>query len=228
MTSCGGGYEVVVHAIPRKYCSGIRIARSRTARRHAVQAHIRRGKPRGRSCRSAKTGGYLKPAEAAWHYRGCAVLDGWDPEGNVVQFKQRDVRFQEISMPTIKAIETRLSVTDVKRSAAFYSDVFGLIVGILWPDDLPQFAILNRDGLRLQLGLSDSSCGRDRSHLESVEVGSARTSPPCTGRPSTSVARTSIVWISSSGTVSGSAERTIRSASFPGSIEPSFSSMPMA
>jgi catechol 2,3-dioxygenase-like lactoylglutathione lyase family enzyme len=60
-------------------------------------------------------------------------------------------------MPTIKAIETRLPVTDVKRSAAFYSDVLGLHVGTLWPDDLPQFAILNRDGLRLQLGVSDSS-----------------------------------------------------------------------
>jgi catechol 2,3-dioxygenase-like lactoylglutathione lyase family enzyme len=60
-------------------------------------------------------------------------------------------------MPTIKAIETRLSVTDVKRSAEFYSDVLGLNVGTLWPDDLPQFAILNRDGLRLQLGVSDSS-----------------------------------------------------------------------
>ena len=36
------------------------------------------------------TGGYLKPLEGAWHFRGATVLDGWDPEGNVVQFKQRD------------------------------------------------------------------------------------------------------------------------------------------
>jgi catechol 2,3-dioxygenase-like lactoylglutathione lyase family enzyme len=60
-------------------------------------------------------------------------------------------------MATIKAIEARLPVTDVKRSAAFYSDVLGLDVGTLWPDDLPEFAILSRDGLRLQLGLSESS-----------------------------------------------------------------------
>ena len=26
----------------------------------------------------------------AWHFRGCSVLDGMDPEGNQVQFKQRD------------------------------------------------------------------------------------------------------------------------------------------
>ena len=48
-------------------------------------------------------------------------------------------------------------MTDVKRSAAFYSDVLGLHMGTLWPDDPPEFAILNRDGLRLQLGVSDSS-----------------------------------------------------------------------
>jgi catechol 2,3-dioxygenase-like lactoylglutathione lyase family enzyme len=60
-------------------------------------------------------------------------------------------------MTTIKAIETRLPVTDVKRSAAFYADAFGLHVGTLWPEDRPEFAILSRDGLRLQLGASDSS-----------------------------------------------------------------------
>ena len=54
-------------------------------------------------------------------------------------------------MTTIKAIEARVPVTDVKRSAAFYSDVLGLHMGTLWPDDRPEFAILNRDGLRLQL-----------------------------------------------------------------------------
>ncbi|MCU0494530.1 MAG: hypothetical protein MUD01_23330, partial [Chloroflexaceae bacterium] len=33
------------------------------------------------------TGGGLKPAEAAWRWRGALHLDGWDPEGNVVQFR---------------------------------------------------------------------------------------------------------------------------------------------
>jgi catechol 2,3-dioxygenase-like lactoylglutathione lyase family enzyme len=60
-------------------------------------------------------------------------------------------------MLTIKAIETRLSVVDVKRSAAFYSQVLGMQVGTLWPDERPQFGILHRDGLRLQLGASDSA-----------------------------------------------------------------------
>lgn len=60
-------------------------------------------------------------------------------------------------MATIKAIETRLPVTDVRASAAFFSDVLGMDVGTLWPDDMPEFAILSCDGLRLQLGLSKRS-----------------------------------------------------------------------
>jgi hypothetical protein len=32
-----------------------------------------------------------------------------------------------------------------------------LHVGTLWPDDQPEFAILSRDGLRLQLGISETS-----------------------------------------------------------------------
>jgi len=55
-------------------------------------------------------------------------------------------------MPSIKAIEVRLDVANVTRSADFYADMLGFEVGTLWPDDSPQFAILTRDGLRLQLG----------------------------------------------------------------------------
>jgi hypothetical protein len=28
--------------------------------------------------------------QQAWRFRGHIVLDGWDPEGNVVQFKQAE------------------------------------------------------------------------------------------------------------------------------------------
>lgn len=37
---------------------------------------------------AAATGGALKPPEAEWTWRGCAHLDGLDPEGNVVQFRR--------------------------------------------------------------------------------------------------------------------------------------------
>jgi catechol-2,3-dioxygenase len=54
-------------------------------------------------------------------------------------------------MPSIKSIEVRLDVADVGRSAQFYAAILGFEVGTLWPEESPQFAILRRDGLRLQL-----------------------------------------------------------------------------
>jgi predicted enzyme related to lactoylglutathione lyase len=87
----GPGCEVVVHAIPRKYAVGIQVGRPPTPREDTPfkptfivpsLEDVRRV--------AVATGGHLKPAEAAWHFRGCTVLDGWDPEGNIVQFKQRD------------------------------------------------------------------------------------------------------------------------------------------
>jgi len=87
----GGGYEVVVHAIPLRYASGITIARPAVPRQDTPfkPTFIVADLDAVRTAAVA-TGGYLKPADGAWHFRGCTVLDGWDPEGNIVQFKQRD------------------------------------------------------------------------------------------------------------------------------------------
>lgn len=85
----GNGYEVVVHTIPRKYAAGITVAKPPQPRDEtpfkptfvvASLAEVRRA--------VEATGGYLKPESGAWHFRGHTVLDGWDPEGNIVQFKQ--------------------------------------------------------------------------------------------------------------------------------------------
>ena len=38
----------------------------------------------------AGTGGGLREEESAWRWRGALHLDGWDPEGNVVQFRQAE------------------------------------------------------------------------------------------------------------------------------------------
>ena len=87
----GHGYEVVVHTTPRKYAASITIAKPPAPREEtpfkptfvvASLAAVRRA--------AEATGGYLKPESAAWHFRGHVVLDGWDPEGNVVQFKQAE------------------------------------------------------------------------------------------------------------------------------------------
>ena len=61
-------------------------------------------------------------------------------------------------MPSIKAIEARLPVADVARSAEFFATTLGFEIGtFLWPQQAPEFAILNRDGLRLQLGKDESA-----------------------------------------------------------------------
>ncbi len=87
----GHGYEVVVHAIPRKFAADITIARPAQPRQDTPfkPTFV---VPDLEVVRAAalKTAGHLKPAEQAWRFRGCIVLDGWDPEGNVVQFKQAE------------------------------------------------------------------------------------------------------------------------------------------
>jgi hypothetical protein len=85
----GNGCEVVVHAIPRKFAADIRIARPPEPREDTpfkptfVVADLEVVR-----VAAARTGGHLGSPERAWHFRGCVALDGWDPEGNIVQFKQ--------------------------------------------------------------------------------------------------------------------------------------------
>lgn len=87
----GHGYEVVVHTIPRRYAAGITIARPALPRQDTPfkPTFV---VPDLEAVRAAAlaTGGDLKPADQAWRFRGCIVLDGWDPEGNIVQFKQAE------------------------------------------------------------------------------------------------------------------------------------------
>ena len=87
----GRGYEVVIHTIPRKYAAGISVSKPPESRDETPfkptfvvpsLAAVRRA--------AESTGGYLKPEEGAWRFRGHVVLDGWDPEGNIVQFKQAE------------------------------------------------------------------------------------------------------------------------------------------
>ena len=82
-------YEVVVHTISRKYAAGITIAKPPEPRDETPfkPTFVVASLAQVRSAAEA-TGGHLKPAAGAWHFRGHVVLDGWDPEGNIVQFKQ--------------------------------------------------------------------------------------------------------------------------------------------
>ena len=84
-------YEVVVHTIPRKYATGITITKPPEPREETPfkPTFVVTSLAQVRSAAEA-TGGCLKPAAGAWHFRGHVVLDGWDPEGNIVQFKQAE------------------------------------------------------------------------------------------------------------------------------------------
>jgi predicted enzyme related to lactoylglutathione lyase len=85
----GNGYEIVVHSIPRKYAAEIKIAKPVQPRESTpIKPTFVVSDLEAVRVAATRTGGYLKPLEGAWRFRGCVVLDGWDPEGNVVQFKQ--------------------------------------------------------------------------------------------------------------------------------------------
>lgn len=86
----GRGIEIVVHAIPRAIARGIAIAKPPRVREETPlkPAFTVRSLDAVRNA-AASTGGFLGPAERAWRWSGWLVLDGHDPEGNVVQFRQR-------------------------------------------------------------------------------------------------------------------------------------------
>jgi hypothetical protein len=87
----GHGLEVVVHAIPRKISAEIKITQPPQVREDiAIKPTFVVASLEAVRTAAQATGGFLKPLEGAWHFRGATVLDGHDPEGNVVQFKQLD------------------------------------------------------------------------------------------------------------------------------------------
>jgi predicted enzyme related to lactoylglutathione lyase len=85
----GQGHEVVVHAISKAYANSIEIASPPIPRDETPMkpTFVVDDLEAVRSAAKA-TGGHLKPLKQAWRFRGFVVLDGWDPEGNIVQFKQ--------------------------------------------------------------------------------------------------------------------------------------------
>lgn len=84
----GPGIEIVIHAIPRKIAADITITRPPQVREETpLKPTFVVPDLNAVRLAATATGGWLKPAEQAWQIRGATVLDGHDPEGNVVQFK---------------------------------------------------------------------------------------------------------------------------------------------
>ena len=89
----GRGIELVVHAIPRRFAAQIALTRPPLIREDTPLKPIFAVKSLEAVRIAAEAaGGALRPMEAAWHDDGATVLDGHDPEGNVVQFREYGVR----------------------------------------------------------------------------------------------------------------------------------------
>ena len=85
----GNGYEVVVHSIPSRHAALIQIAQPVQPREDTpIKPSFVVADLEAVRIAAANTGGHLRSLESAWRIRGFIVLDGWDPEGNVLQFKQ--------------------------------------------------------------------------------------------------------------------------------------------
>lgn len=85
----GPGLSLVIHAIPAAIAQQISITTPPALREDTAikpmfvvtdLAIVRR--------EAEATGGGLQPDSRAWQMNGHTVLDGWDPEGNIVQFQQ--------------------------------------------------------------------------------------------------------------------------------------------
>ena len=91
----GQNHEVVVHAISKAYAQSIEIESPPKRREEVALKPIFVVADLELVRAAAKVnGGYLKPIKQAWRIRGYIVLDGSDPEGNVIQFKQVDPESQ--------------------------------------------------------------------------------------------------------------------------------------
>jgi predicted enzyme related to lactoylglutathione lyase len=91
----GQNYEVVVHAISKAYAQSIEIELPPKRRDDVALKPTFVVDDLEVVLAAAKAnGGFLKPIKQAWRIRGFIVLDGYDPEGNVIQFKQLDPESQ--------------------------------------------------------------------------------------------------------------------------------------
>lgn len=85
----GGGLELVVVQVPAAIADGIDITTPPQVRED-TPIKLSFAVPAIEPLRAAveAAGGALKPAAAAWAWRGALHLDGHDPEGNVFQLRQ--------------------------------------------------------------------------------------------------------------------------------------------
>ena len=84
----GNGIELVIHSIPQRIAREIQISKPPQLRENTPlkPAFLVNDLDALREA-VTRTGGWLKARDQAWTIRGATVLDGCDPEGNIVQFR---------------------------------------------------------------------------------------------------------------------------------------------
>jgi predicted enzyme related to lactoylglutathione lyase len=84
----GPGLELVIHQIPAGIAAAMHIERPPVLRDDTPLKPVFTVTDLARVRESATaTGGGLEDEASAWTWRGHRILDGWDPEGNIVQFR---------------------------------------------------------------------------------------------------------------------------------------------
>ena len=83
------GIELVVHRVSLAAAARIEITRPPALRANAaIKPVFAVASVEKARAAAAAHGGAVKPAEEEWTMRGEQVCDGFDPEGNVIQFRQ--------------------------------------------------------------------------------------------------------------------------------------------
>ena len=80
------GIELVVQRIPPWIAADIVVSDPPEVREDTpIKPVFRVDDLDAAAARFAAAGGHLRPGDTVWTFRGRALRDGWDPEGNVVQ-----------------------------------------------------------------------------------------------------------------------------------------------
>lgn len=83
------GHQVVIHAIPPEFASGIVVTRPPQRREEAaIKPFFTVASLAAARSVAASLGGVLDPAEREWAGVGFRACDGHDPEGNVIQLRE--------------------------------------------------------------------------------------------------------------------------------------------
>jgi catechol 2,3-dioxygenase-like lactoylglutathione lyase family enzyme len=84
----GPGLELVIHQVPPEIAVDIHIERPPALREDTPLKPVFTVEDLA-ILRAAilATGGGLEEEDAVWTWRGYHIIDGWDPEGNILQFR---------------------------------------------------------------------------------------------------------------------------------------------